>query len=97
MIARATVKPGQEAPLQALLAEWKLAMRPEIPGSFLELSGNITGNPMEVVFIALAENQSAFEQLAATPGQQDFSTRFDVVHTAKPRWELVEMQVKSNG
>ena len=44
-IARATLKPGQEAKLNVLMEEWKREIRPKIPGAFVELIGHQAGKP----------------------------------------------------
>ncbi|MDQ3692827.1 MAG: antibiotic biosynthesis monooxygenase [Chloroflexota bacterium] len=93
MIARATVKPGQAAALQALLADWRATVRPTVPGSFLELVGNIAGHTDQVVFVALAQDQAAWDQLAASPEQLAFYQKFNAVFTAEPTWETVSMEI----
>jgi hypothetical protein len=93
MIARATLKPGKEQELQALLANWKATMRPSMPGKFLELVGNIAGQPNQVVFIALAEDAAAFEKMSASGEEHAFYGKFDAVFEAKPTWEVVSMEI----
>jgi hypothetical protein len=96
MIAHATLKAGKEQELQSLLADWKASMRPTIPGKFLELVGNIAGQPNQVVFIALAEDAAAFEQMSASGTEHAFYGKFDAVFEAKPTWEMVNMDVTIN-
>lgn len=93
MIARATLKPGQAPALQTLLTDWRTTVRPTIPGSFLELVGNIAGNTNQVVFVALARDEAAWNQLAASPAQLAFYQRFNAVFEAEPTWETVAMDI----
>ena len=93
MIAHATLKEGKEQELQSLLANWKATMRPQVPGKFLELVGNVAGQPNQVVFIALAQDQVAFEKMSASGEEHAFYGKFDAVFEAKPSWEVVSMDV----
>ncbi len=93
MIARATLQAGKERALQDLLANWRTTMRPQIPGKFLELVGNVAGSRNQVVFIALAQDQAAFEQMSASPEEHAFYGKFDAVFEAEPTWETVSMEV----
>lgn len=93
MIARATLKDGKEQELQDLLASWRTTMRPQIPGKFLELVGNVAGSPNQVVFIALAQDQAAFEQMSASAEEHAFYGKFDAVFEAEPSWEMVSMEI----
>ena len=93
MLARATLKPGKEAELQALLAEWRTIMRPKLPGSYLELVGNVAGTPADVIFVALSQDQTAFEQLSASPEQHAFNQKFNAVFEGEPTWEMISMEI----
>ncbi len=91
-IARATLKPGQEGKLQAMLDEWQRDIRPKIPGKFVELTGHHAGKPDEIVFIALAQDEATYRQLAAMPEQHQFYLKFNEVFTSEPSWEDVELE-----
>ena len=90
-IAHATLKPGQEGQLQALLEDWKRDVRPKIPGAFVELWGHQAGKPDQIVFVALAQDEETYRKLAAMPEQHEFYLRFNDVFTGEPAWEDVEM------
>lgn len=90
-IARATLKPGQEGRLEAMFEEWTRDIRPKIPGAFVELTGHHAGKPDEIVFIALAQDETTYRRLAEMPEQQQFYLRFNEVFTGEPTWEDVEM------
>lgn len=90
-IAHATLKPGAEGKLDDFLAEWKRDIRPKIPGTFIELIGHQAGKPDQVVFVALAQDEETYRNLAAMPEQHEFYLRFNEVFTGMPTWEDVEM------
>jgi hypothetical protein len=91
-IARATLKPGQQAKFDAMMDEWKQEIRPKIPGPFVELRGHHAGQPDEVVFVALAQDEATYRNLAAMPEQHQWYLRFNEVFTGEPTWEDVEME-----
>jgi hypothetical protein len=91
-IARATLKPGAAGKLQEMLDEWQRDIRPKVPGKFVELTGHHAGNPDEIVFIALAQDEPTYRQLAAMPEQHEFYLRFNEVFTSEPSWEDVELE-----
>jgi hypothetical protein len=91
-IARATLKPGKQAALDALMADWKRDIRPKIPGAFVELVGHAAGKPDQVVFVALAQDEPTYRKLAEMPEQHQFYLRFDELFTGEPTWEDVEME-----
>jgi hypothetical protein len=91
-IAHATLKPGQEGKLNAMLEEWKRDIRPKIPGPFVNLTGHQAGQPDQIVFIALAQDEATYRQLAEMPEQHQFYLRFNEVFTGEPTWEDVEME-----
>ncbi len=91
-IAHATLKPGREAGLEALLQAWKRDIRPKIPGKFVNLVGHRAGKPDEVVFVALAQDEATYRKLAEMPEQQQFYQRFNEVFTGEPAWEDVELE-----
>jgi hypothetical protein len=91
-ITHATLKPGQRDALHALMEDWKREIRPKIPGAFVELVGHVAGQPDQVVFIALAQDEATYRNLAAMPEQHQFYLRFNEVFTAEPTWEDIEME-----
>lgn len=91
-IAHATVKPGQEAQLDALMEDWKREIRPKIPGPVVELIGHRAGQPDQVVFVVLTQDQATYRQMAEMPEQHQFYLRFNEVFTGEPTWEDVEME-----
>lgn len=91
-IARATLKPGQEAKLETMFEEWSRDIRPKIPGPFVELTGHAAGKPDQVVFVALAQDEATYRALAEMPEQHAFYQRFNEVFTGEPTWEDVEME-----
>jgi len=91
-IARATLKSGQMAQFEALLEDWKREIRPKVPGPFVELHGYRAGQPEQVVFVALAQDEATYRQMAEMPEQHQFYLRFNDVFTGEPTWEDVEME-----
>ena len=91
-IAHATLKPGQEASLAALMEYWKRDILPRIPGAFVQLTGHVAGNPDQVVFVALAQDEATYRALAAMPEQHAFYLRFNDVFTGEPAWEDVAVE-----
>lgn len=96
-IGHATLKPGREADLRALFAEWEQTVRPLIPGSFVELQGHRAGRPLEVVFVALAQDEAAYRTLAELPEQHAMYLRLRECFTSDIAWEDVEMEWASQG
>ncbi len=91
-IAHATLKPGQQAKLDTMMEEWKRDIRPKVPGAFVELIGHRAGQPDQVVFVALAQDEATYRQMAEMPEQHQFYLRFNEVFTGEPTWEDVEME-----
>ena len=91
-IAHATLKPGQQAKLDTMMEEWKRDIRPKVPGPFVELIGHRAGQPDQVVFVALAQDEATYRRMAEMPEQHQFSLRFNEVFTGEPTWEDVEME-----
>ena len=91
-IAHATLKPGQGAQLTQLMEDWKREIRPKIPGAFVELIGHQSGQPDQVVFVALAQDEATYRRLADMPEQHQFYLRFNEVFTGEPVWEDVAME-----
>ena len=90
-IAHATLKPGQEGQLAALMEDWKRTIRPQIPGPVVQLTGHQAGEPDQIVFIALTQDEATYRKMAAMPEQHQFYLRFNEVFTSEPTWEDVEM------
>jgi hypothetical protein len=91
-IARATLRPGKQARLNELLEEWKRDVRPKVPGPFVHLTGHAAGQPDQIVFVALAQDEETYRNLANMPEQHQFYLKFDEVFEAMPTWEDVEME-----
>jgi hypothetical protein len=91
-IARATLRPGKKEKLDELMADWKRDVRPKVPGAFVELIGHAAGQPDQIVFVALAQDEATYRNLANMPEQHQFYLRFDEVFEAMPTWEDVEME-----
>jgi hypothetical protein len=92
-IAHATLKPGQEGKLDELMKDWERDILPKIPGAFLQLTGHVAGKPDQIVFVALAQDETTYRALAAMPEQHAFYLRFNEVFTGEPAWEDVAMDV----
>jgi hypothetical protein len=95
-IAHAQLKPGQDGRLRELLKEWQDTVRPKVPGSFLELTGHVAGDPNRIVFVALAQDEPTYRALAAMPEQHEFYLRFNEVFEGEPTWEDVALDVTIN-
>jgi hypothetical protein len=91
-IAHATLKPGQQAQLDTLMEDWKREIRPKVPGPVVELVGHRAGQPDQVVFIALTQDEATYRRMAEMPEQHQFYLRFNEVFTGEPTWEDVEME-----
>jgi hypothetical protein len=95
-IGHARPKPGTDAQFDTLMDEWRQTVRPKIPGSFLELIGRPKDRPGEVVFVALAQDEATYRQLAAMPEQDAFYRRLVALLDGEPIWEDVEMEIAVN-
>jgi hypothetical protein len=93
MIARATLKEGKEQEVQSLLTIWNDTMWSQLPGKLLELVGNVAGQPNQVVFIALAQDEAAFQQMSASPEEHAFYGKFDAAFEEKPTIDIVQIAV----
>ena len=91
-IGRATLEPGQQAQLEALMEAWKQDIRPKIPGPVIELHGHRAGQPDQVVFIVLTQDEATYRQMADLPEQHQFYLRANEVLGGEPTWEDVEME-----
>jgi hypothetical protein len=92
-IGHARPKPGHEAQMEALHEEWRRTIRPKLPGSFLELIGRPKDRPGEMVFVALAQDEATYRQLAAMPEQDAWYRRYAEHLEGEVTWEDVEMEV----
>jgi hypothetical protein len=96
-IGHARTKPGHEAHLQALSDEWWQTIRPKIPGRFVELFGRPSDRPGEVVFVALAQDEATYRQLATLPEQDAWYRRMLEHLDGEPSWEDVELEIRADG
>lgn len=94
-IGHARLKPGGRAHLDAMMADWNANIRPKIPGTFINLVGNVAGNADEAVFVALAQDEATYRGLAALPEQDAWFQRFSAIVDGEVRWEDVEMNPSS--
>ena len=92
-IGHARAKSGHDGELRAMLEEWKTSIRPKVPGTFIELSGHRESDPESIVFVALAQDEQAYRNLADLPEQDAFYRRMLEHLEAEPTWEDVEMDV----
>ena len=91
-IAHATLEPGQEAHLGTLMEDWRREIRPKIPGPVVELVGHRAGQPNEVVFIVLTQDEAAYRTMAEMPEQHQFFLGANDVLGGEPTWEDVKME-----
>lgn len=95
-IGHVRIKAGHEPQLQQLMDEWQATIRPMIPGEMVQWTGHVAGQPDDMVFIALAQDESTYRNLAAMP-EQDAWFRRMIEHTeGEPTWEDVEMVVETS-
>jgi hypothetical protein len=91
-IGRSTIKPGQQAQLDQLMEDWRREIRPKIPGPVVELIGHRAGQPEQVVFIVLTQDEATYRRMAEMPEQHQFFLRAKEVMGGEPAWEDVEME-----
>ena len=72
--------------------DWTATIRPQIPGSFVNLVGNAAGRPDELVFVALARDEATYRALAAMPEQDAWFRRMLELVEGDVRWEDVELE-----
>ena len=95
-IGHVRMKSGHGPQLQELMDEWRTTIRPMIPGEMVQLIGHAAGQPDDVVFIALAQDEATYRNLAALPEQDAWFRRL-IEHTeGEPAWEDVEMTVETS-
>lgn len=92
-IGHARLKPGSEEKMRALMDEWKQTIRPTIPGGILELTGKAAGNPDEMVFVALMQDETTYRALADDPRQDAWFRRMSELVEGEVRWEDVELEI----
>jgi quinol monooxygenase YgiN len=90
-IGHARPKPGTEAQFQALDEEWWQTIRPKIPGPMLQLVGRPKNRPGEMVFVALAQDEATYRQLAAMPEQDAWYRKMAALIEGEPTWEDIEV------
>ncbi|MBA2468481.1 MAG: hypothetical protein H0V37_03655 [Chloroflexia bacterium] len=90
-IGHIRVRDGHEPALNELMEDWSVAIRPRVPGSFLQLYGRSVDRPGETVFVALAENEATYRQLAELPEQDAWYRRLLEHIEREPEWEDVEL------
>ena len=86
-IGRARPKPGAQAQFDAAMEDWKREVRPKIPGRFFEMSGKSVDHPDEIMFIALAQDEKTYRDLASMPEQHAFFERMSALVDGEIRWE----------
>jgi hypothetical protein len=90
-IGHARLKAGRQGQLDAIFAEWMQAIRPQIPGDFVQFQGHVAGQPDDLVFVALAQDEATYRRLAALPEQDAWYRRFAEHIEGEVRWEDVEL------
>ncbi len=91
-IGHAKLKPGARDNFDAMMADWNANIRPKVPGTFINLVGNVAGSPDECVFVALAQDEATYRNLAQLPEQDAWFHRFVENVDGEVRWEDVEME-----
>ncbi|MDQ3655220.1 MAG: hypothetical protein M3457_09085 [Chloroflexota bacterium] len=95
-IGHIRIKDGHDAALKDLMDEWIETIRPRIPGSFLNLFGRSVDRPGEMLFVALAEDEETYRQLADMPEQDAWYRRMLEHIEHEPTWEDVELAYSYN-
>ena len=91
-IGHAHLKAGHRAQLDGLMDDWLHTIRPQIPGEFINLVGNVEGQPDHLVFVALAQDHATYRRLAEMPEQDAWYRRLVEHVEGEVRWEDVEME-----
>jgi hypothetical protein len=91
-IGHGRLKSGRQSQLDALTQEWLQTIRPQIPGEFVQLIGNVDGQPEELVFVALAQDKETYQRMAAMPEQDAWYRRMTEHLEGDVRWEDVAME-----
>jgi len=92
-IGHAHVKPGSESQMQALMDDWKTNIRPKIPGGFVSIAGFRAGSSTDMVFLALAQDESTYRNLANLPEQDAWFRKMSALMEGDVSWEDVQMDV----
>ena len=95
-IGHARPKPGSDAKFDALMEEWTRTIRPQIPGSMVQLTGRPKDRPDEIVFIALMQDEATYRNLAENPDQDAWYHKLMELVDGEITWEDVEMEVTLN-
>ena len=95
-IGHARLKSGGRAQLDALTQEWLQTIRPRIPGEVVQLVGHAGGQPEELIFVALVQDEATYRQMAAMPEQDAWYRRMTEQLEGDVRWEDVEMEMMSS-
>ena len=75
------------------MQEWQQTIRPQIPGEVVRTASAIVdGQPEELVFVALAQDEATYQQMAEMPEQRLFYRRMTEHLEGDVRWEDVEME-----
>ena len=74
------------------MEDWQREIRPQVPGAVVQLTGHRAGEPAQIVFIALTQDEATYRTMAAMPEQHQFYLRFNEVFTGEPTWEDVELE-----
>jgi hypothetical protein len=95
-IGHARLKSGGQPQLEALMQEWQQTIRPQIPGEVVQLVGHADGQPEELVFVALVQDEATYRRLAAMPEQDAWYRRMTEHLEGEVRWEDVEMEMMAS-
>ena len=90
-IGHAKLSAAGQPGLETLMEEWMRDIRPTIPGEFVNFIGHRAGKPDEIVFIALAQDEPTYRQLAASSEQDAWYRKFLDHIQGDVTWEDVEM------
>ena len=91
-IGHARLKSGRSrADIDALGEEWARTIRPQIPGPFLQLVGHQDGDPNALVFVALAQDKTTYQNLANLPEQDAWYRKMIELLDGEVQWDDVEL------
>ena len=92
-IGHVRLKAGKDQALVSLMDEWKRTIRPQVPGSMLELAGTSVSRPGETVFIALMQDEATYRTLANNPDQDAWFRRMLELADGDVQWEDVNLDI----
>jgi antibiotic biosynthesis monooxygenase (ABM) superfamily enzyme len=95
-IGHVRLKAGATPDFTALMDEWKRTIRPQIPGHFMELMGSVSGDPDQIVFVALAQDEATYRALAQNPDQHAWFERMQAFAEGDVIWEDVTLEMTLN-